>query len=211
MVEPEEYQTVEHALKYLAFADKIAHRTEGEAALLEEVPVDAHRVLDLGTGDGRLLSLLLLKCPQAHGLAVDFSPTMLEAARARFASEPRAEVREHDLSRPLPDWGQFDVVGSCFVIHHLEHARKREVYAEVFHRLEPGGVFLNFEHVASPTPWLHERFYTALGLTLADEDESNQLLDIETQLRWLRELGYEHADCLWKWRELALLAGRRPK
>src|SRR5262245_66217572 len=42
---------------------------QGEAALLEEVPKKAHRVLDLGSGDGRLLGLLLLACPAARGVA----------------------------------------------------------------------------------------------------------------------------------------------
>ncbi|MBI4601991.1 MAG: hypothetical protein HY721_08525 [Planctomycetes bacterium] len=43
----EEYKSVEHALKYLAVADAIPHRTEGEAALLDEVDPACGRVLDL--------------------------------------------------------------------------------------------------------------------------------------------------------------------
>ena len=63
---------------------------------------------------------------------------------------------------------------------------------------------------ASPTERLHRRFYAALGYEPGWEDASNRLLDVETQLRWLRELGFEDVDCSWKWLEMALLIGVKP-
>ncbi|HUG43282.1 MAG TPA: methyltransferase, partial [Acidobacteriota bacterium] len=59
----------------------------------------------------------------------------------------------------------------------------------------------------SPTPRLHDRFLDALGIGKGEEDPSNRLLDVETQLRWLREIGFQDVDCHWKWLELALLGG----
>lgn len=206
-----EWTTAEHALAYLRMADRIPHRTEGEAMLLEEVPKDAGRILDLGAGDGRLLSLLLLACPTACGVALEFSPPMLDRLRQRFGQDDRVEIVEHDLERTLPPLGKFDVVASSFAIHHLPHPRKEALYHEIWGVLEPGGIFGNLEHVASPSSRIHERFLDALGITPEEEDRSNKLLDVETQLRWLREIGFEDVDCYWKWRELALLIGRRPK
>jgi SAM-dependent methyltransferase len=135
---------------------------------------------------------------------------MIERLEERFANDPLIEVVRHDLDAPLPsvDIPPFDAVVSSFAIHHLAHARKRSLYAEIFDRLAPGGVFCNLEHVASPTASLHAAFLGRLGIV--DEDPSNKLLDVETQLLWLREIGFDDVDCHWKWRELALLAGVKP-
>jgi len=203
------WRSVEHALAYLERADSIPHRVEGEAALLDELRPEVRRVLDLGTGDGRLMALALAKLPEAQGVAVDLSAAMLERCRERFAGEERVEVYEHDLSQPLHDWGEFDAVVSSFAIHHLPHERKRTLYGEVWRQLRPGGVFCNLEHVSSPTEALHEAFLAAIGVKPEDDDPSNQLLDVETQLDWLREIGFSDVDCLWKWRELALLRGAK--
>ena len=204
-----EWQSAEHASSYLKRADQIPHRSVGETALLEEIPLDTRRVLDLGSGDGRLLECVLSARPQAQGIALDFSPLMLDQLRTRFGPMSRADIVHHNLEFPLPVLGTFDAVVSSFAIHHLAHARKRQLYEEIWALLEPGGVFCNLEHVASVSPDAHERFLEAMGITPAEEDPSNKLLDVHTQLEWLRELGFADVDCYWKWRELALLVGRK--
>jgi SAM-dependent methyltransferase len=205
-----EYDSAEHALAYLALADGIPHRAAGERMMNELVPRAVRRVLDLGAGDGRLLALLRLDRPEARGVAVDASPTMLEAARTRFAGDSMVEVVAHDLDEPLPSsLGAFDAVVSSFAIHHCAHERKRALYGEVFALLAPGGVFYDLEHVASPTRELHADFLAALGMTAEQEDRSNKLLDVETQVRWLREIGFGQVDCFWKWRELAVFGGAK--
>src|SRR5262249_8097220 len=89
------WTSTEHAREYLERADSISHRTEGEAALLEFVPPAARRILDLGTGDGRLLVFVKSQHPKTEAVALDFSPAMLDAARERFASDPSVTVVAH--------------------------------------------------------------------------------------------------------------------
>ncbi len=202
------WSTAEHALEYLRRADSIPHRVEGEATLLELIPQNPRRILDLGSGAGRLLALVKAARPGAQFVALDFSTTMIEELRRLFGSDPAVRIVAHDFDHPLPELGGFDAVVSSFAIHHVHHERKRALYEEVFRALNPGGLFANFEHVDSPTPSLHRDFLKAIGWE--DEDPSNKLLDLDTQMRWLREIGFDDVDCHWKWRELALFGGVRP-
>jgi tRNA (cmo5U34)-methyltransferase len=205
-----EWTSAEHVGRYLSRADEYPRRLEGESVLLAHVPLGAPRVLDLGTGDGRLLAMLRADRPGMPAVGLDLSPLMLDRARERFAGDDRVALVEHDLTAPLPELGRFDAIVSSMCIHHLEHDRKRALYAEVFAALEPGGTFANFEHVASPSERLHRAFYAAIEEPMEDEDPSDRLLDVETQLGWLREIGFADVDCYWKWLEMALLIGVKP-
>jgi tRNA (cmo5U34)-methyltransferase len=200
----------DHALSYLERADTFPHRAEGEAELLDHLPSPVGRVLDVGCGDGRLMALVRAARPGAWGTAVDFSPAMLAAAADRFRAVDEVVVLHHDLDRPLPDLGPFDAVVSSFAIHHVDDRRKQALYREIFGILRPGGTFLNLEHVASVSERLHHEFLAALDMVPADDDPSNKLAPVETQLQWLRAIGFDDVDCHWKWREMALLAGVRP-
>jgi SAM-dependent methyltransferase len=195
----------------------------------------ARRILDLGAGDGILLAALLEAFPQASGVAVDFSPLMLEQAGQRLGQFGQRAARvEADLQHP--GWRAslavpFDVVVSGFAIHHLTDERKRALYREVFDLLAPGGVFLNCEHVASATPRIEQMFEDAvtdhlyqrrkeMGEAVTPEQvrreflqrpdrDANILALVEDQCRWLREIGFRDVDCFWKYFELAIFGGMK--
>jgi cyclopropane fatty-acyl-phospholipid synthase-like methyltransferase len=136
---------------------------------------------------------------------------MLAEAKKRFTNDPNVQIVHHDLDRTLPqELGKFDAVVSSLVIHHLTHERKRQLFQEVFSLLNSGGVFCNLDRVASATENLHLKYVTAVGRTLETEDKSNKLLDMQTELEYLREAGFVDVDCYWKWLELSLLVGIKP-
>ncbi|MEA5468671.1 class I SAM-dependent methyltransferase, partial [Spirulina sp. 06S082] len=116
----EEWSEEDRVEQYLAAAGGFPHRSEGEGVLLDHVPGNARRILDLGTGDGRTLALLSIGRPGMSGVGLEISEPMLRSARKRFEGDSRFELISHDLDEPLPDVGSFDAVVSSFAIHHLE-------------------------------------------------------------------------------------------
>jgi SAM-dependent methyltransferase len=198
------------AERYLADRPSYEFMDHGVAVLQELLAGrEVTRVLDLGTGDGRTLALVLEMFPSASGVGVDFNAGMLRRAGERFDGDARVELLRHDLDEPLPELGRFDAIVSSFAIHHCAPERQRTLYAEVYGRLTPGGIFVNLEHVASPTPERHVEFLTAIGKTPEQDDPSNQLAPVADHLSWLDEHGFTQVECLWKWREIALLTGVR--
>ena len=202
-----EWSAPQTALAYLNVANDLPHRSEGESVLIDHLPENTKRVLDLGTGDGRLIRLIKTNRPEIEAVAIDVSPTMLKSAREHFANDPKVKVIEHDLAQSLPDLGYFDAVVSSFAIHHLKHERKRELYEEIYDIINPTGIFCNLEHVASPSVAMHVRFLEAIGYSPEKEDRANRLLPMEVQLGWFRDIGFVEVDCYWKWLEMALLIG----
>ena len=109
-----------------------------EAALLALVPEqDAGRLLDVGTGTGRILELLAPRISQ--GVGVDASKAMLALARSRLARPGlgHCSVRLADMYRlPLPE-ASFDLAVMQMVLHYAEDPSG--VLAEVARVLRPGG------------------------------------------------------------------------
>ncbi|MFZ0547050.1 MAG: class I SAM-dependent methyltransferase [Candidatus Promineifilaceae bacterium] len=190
--------------------------------------------LDLGCGDGILGHAVLRQYPTAVGVFADFSPPMLAAARKRMADNDQAVFIESDygkkawLSQMAP-YTPFNLIVSGYSIHHQPDKRKKELYAELYDLLAPGGLFLNLEHVASHTDWgkqVFDDYFVNSLYTYHQHNGSGQskeqvtqnyynrpdkaaniLALVETQCDWLREIGFKEVDCFLKIFELALFGG----
>jgi ubiquinone/menaquinone biosynthesis C-methylase UbiE/DNA-binding MarR family transcriptional regulator len=112
-----------------------------EDSLLARVPEHGvDRLLDIGTGTGRVLELLAPRIRQ--GIGIDASKAMLALARARLARAglSHCSVRLADMYRlPLAD-GSVDAVVLQMVLHYAE--QPESVIAEAARVLRPGGLLL---------------------------------------------------------------------
>jgi trans-aconitate 2-methyltransferase len=92
--------------------------------------------IDAGCGTGRVTELLLAKLPEGSVLAIDGSRAMVEAARKRFAGEPRVRVERQDLLS-LEVEERVDLIFSTATFHLIwDHDRLFENLALA---LKPGG------------------------------------------------------------------------
>jgi SAM-dependent methyltransferase len=164
---------------------------------------------------------------------VDFSEPMAAAAQRSLARHAgRWEYVLADLSDArwkdtLPT-ARYDAVVSAFCIHHLPDERKRALYREAYELLEPGGIFLNWEHVAARglgdgmlEEWIIDNLLAAERgrpqprpehevvreyLDAADEDI---LAGPHVQCDWLGEAGFQDVDVFFQVPEIAIFGGTR--
>jgi ArsR family transcriptional regulator len=118
-----------------------------EQALLELLPADGiGRLLDVGTGTGRLLEVLAPRVSAAMG--IDASRAMLALARARLARPglDHCAVRLADMYRLPFGPGAYDAVVLQMVLHYAEDPAS--ALAEAARVLRPGGMLVVVELAA---------------------------------------------------------------
>ncbi|MEH0823712.1 MULTISPECIES: class I SAM-dependent methyltransferase [unclassified Micromonospora] len=180
-------------------------------------------VLDLGAGTGLLSLLLAAAVPGIRLTLVDGAPGMLAVAAGHLEERGVPHRTVHaDLAAPLPA-GRYDAVVSALAIHHLDDSGKRALYRRAADALVPGGVFVNAEQVAGPTPALDRRYdevWTARITELGSDAEEiaaarermrhDRPAPVAEQCRWLAEAGLVDVDCFFKEWRFAVFGGQRP-
>ena len=114
-----------------------APQTRWGAAVLERLDLRGDEAaLDAGCGTGKVTELLLERLPRGSVLAVDGSGAMVEAARRRFAGEPRVRVERQNLLS-LEAEEPVDLVFSTATFHWIQDHER--LFARLAEALKPGG------------------------------------------------------------------------
>jgi len=177
-----------------------APQTRWGAAVLERLDARGDEAaIDAGCGTGRVTELLLAKLPEGSVLAVDGSKEMVEAARRRFAGEPRVRVERQDLLS-LEVEEPVDLIFSTATFHWIaDHDR---LFANLARALKPNGRLVaqcggegNIAHATRATNetmkeerfrdyfvgWQDDKYYADAGTT-ARRLEAAGFEEVETWL-----------------------------
>lgn len=95
--------------------------------------------LEVGAGTGRLTRFMKLAYPEAKITVLDLSYPYLKKAQDNLHEFDRLDFVQ-GAAEDLPfQNGKFDFIYSCFLFHELPHEIRRQVLAEGFRVLKPGG------------------------------------------------------------------------
>jgi ArsR family transcriptional regulator len=135
-----------------------------EAAIVGMVGVaPLGRLLDIGTGTGRMLQLLAGGADRAIGL--DTSHSMLSVARANLVRAGIAnwELRQGDVHSPPLEAASFDLVVIHQVLHYLDEPAR--AIAEAARLVSPGGRLLVVDFAPHRHNFLRAAAHRRLGFT----------------------------------------------
>jgi tRNA (cmo5U34)-methyltransferase len=215
---------------------RAGHR-ELMAELLPFGPDDPFTFLDLGAGTGAAARTILDHFPRANAILADFSPQMIAQGVTELAPYAgRYEYVEFDLAQsgasgasgawPARILDPVDAVVSSLSVHHLNDARKRELFAEILAHPAPGGWYLNYDPVTPPDAvveeaWLragdrrdpsaaHKREHRTAEEQFRYENHVRYMIPLEPQVGFLRAAGFEGVDVYWKELDYVIYGGRKP-
>lgn len=203
-------------------------------AIASCLPPTTTRILELGCGTGELSIKLLQRCPKAQLVAVDYSPRMLNCAKAKVQAAGKA-AQASWIETDFGAWangdvavetGKFDVCVSSLAIHHLEDAMKLKLFQRIYTSLNPNGSFWNGDPVLSESPAMseiynavREKWATQQGTKLTEvlakrgitnpqgHSSHDRLATLTNHLGMLTQAGFQTVAVPWKYYWLAVFGG----
>lgn len=110
------------------------------STIIDYLPPNTRRVLELGCGTGILTSMIREVCPDAEITGIDLSPKMLDIASAK---QELGKVRflAQDLRDAWPK-GRYDAILTSLCLHHIPKEDRVMVARRAAQALSPGGRFI---------------------------------------------------------------------
>jgi len=193
-------------------------RTMAAALIAHELP-QPQLIVDVASGAGVFLSVLLDAFPEARGVWSDASPAMLESARERLARfGDRVEFVLADMAEltkaGVP--GDADVLTTSRASHHLDREELHGFYREAASLVRPGGWLVNLDHIG-PEQDVWDKRYRAVRKQFTGPSPANAakhhhrypLPSVTDHLDGYRAAGLTDSDVAWKAFFSCLFIGRR--
>jgi ubiquinone/menaquinone biosynthesis C-methylase UbiE len=172
VLEPEVMDTPEEAVEYDAMDFTEVNTAFADRAI--QLGPSTAKVLDAGTGTARIPILICQRCPQWQITAIDLAQSMLQISTNNVKEaglEQQITLELIDAKQlPYPD-GQFDVVISNSLIHHL--ADPLPFLKELKRVIKPNGAILIRDLIRPPSEEVINTLVEGIG---TEYDEHQKML-----------------------------------
>ena len=176
-------------------------------------------IVDIGSGPGDFLAVMLEQFPQARGVWTDVSEAMFDMARERLATfGDRVDYHLVDMTDlaggGVPDGAS--VITTSRAAHHLDRAGLFDFYGQAAGRLAPGGWLVNLDHIgpAGPGDTWDQRLRSArkqFGITPSGPKHHHNypLTSVDDHLQALAAAGFTDVEMPWRAFFTCLFMGRK--
>jgi len=162
------------------FAEYKAQVVRAIAERTARSPAD---ILDFGSGIGNSVAPLKENFPAAQLHCLDMSAQSIAVSRQRHGDQHR--YLAYDGMTLPADLGAFDLIFTACVFHHIPAQQHVDLLSQLRTRLNPGGMFMLFEH----NPW---NPLTLHAVNTCPFDENAVLIAAPEMRRRVLAAGFAH-------------------
>lgn len=210
------------------FSPSRDEQNETILSLIPAKPEEHFTFVELGCGGGQLSVAILTEFPQSKAICIDKTDYMLNTARENLAPfGDRVNIKQLDFKgtqwlSEIPD--NIRCFVSSLALHHLAHQRKKQLFRQLYAKLDERGAVLVVDIVEPTTEQVREYFGRLWNQIVRQQSQEktgsldvyNHFKQIEwnyyqwdepdeedtpsflfDQLKWLEEAGFTKTDCFW--------------
>ena len=165
---------------------------EAKEKIIDFLPKNMEKVIDLGAGTGLQLIKLYKEYPNVHTTAIDISDGMLKKLEERHISDNITIVNKSFFDY---DFGNdIDAVISSQALHHFEPKDKLTLYKKVYECLKKDGVFVNEDYFAEDEEIEKQLFEDYYNLVRGEGKHYDTPLTIDHEIEILKEVGFSNIE-----------------
>ena len=212
------------------YEDEIAKVIPGHKEMHKEIarlvknnlPRQNAKILELGVGTGLTAEKILMAVPEAQYYGIDFSDAMIKGAINRLKGFKTNFIKGDFAEINLPK--DNDLIISVIGIHHQKKDDdKKRLFTKIFSALKTGGIFIFGDLMTfldKNIAALNEAKHFNHLVSNANDEESlrewafhhkflNSLAPTESQIEWLKEVGFKEVDVIFSKFNTVLILARR--
>lgn len=169
-------------------------------------------ILDLGSGTGHGIKLILKKYPDSMITGVDFSKSAILDCKNKLKEySNNIKFIEQDIIDLEFEDNKFDVIISAVTIHNITHSQKEILFKKIFSWLKPNGCFINGDFIEGENKEIDNHYREIYRQYMVKRMHGRELevwldhafiqdmpMKLSSQFEILRRVGFKNMFLLWQ-------------